>query len=105
MNTVNKECDCLDARSDAFKRISGDVLIKRITEYFDEVILIECATGKVLNISDRIRTNKTTTLYAGLSYDEHLITGTKSSFFLMRRKTAEPFVKGLHTAFMMISRI
>ena len=73
MNTANKECDCLDARSDAFKRISGDVLIKRITEYFDEVILIECATGKVLNISDRIRTNKTTTkLYAGLSYDEQL---------------------------------
>ncbi len=72
MNTVNKECDCLDARSDAFKRISGDVLIKRITEYFDEVILIECATGKVLNISDRIRTNKTAKLYAGLSYDEQL---------------------------------
>ena len=52
----------MDARSDAFKRISGDVLIKRITEYFDEVILIECATGKVLNISDRIRTNKTAKL-------------------------------------------
>lgn len=58
------------AESDVFERVSGDVLIKRIAEFFDEVVLIECATGRVLNVSDRIHTSKLIKTYVGLSYDE-----------------------------------
>ena len=57
-----------------FNQITEGALISRlITGYFDEVVLIDCSSGCVVNVSDRIagekRNNKK---YAGLLYDEQV---------------------------------
>lgn len=58
-------------REAIFNQITENALISRvITDYFDEVVLIDCGTGCVMNVSDRIageqRNNKK---YAVLLYD------------------------------------
>ena len=61
-------------REVVFNQITENALISRvITDYFDEVVLIDCGTGCVMNVSDRIagekRNNKK---YIGLRYDEQV---------------------------------
>ena len=51
----------MEQKASALSNIMQETLIKQlIADYFDEVVLIETATGRVLNISDSISCQKHT---------------------------------------------
>lgn len=57
-----------------FNQITEGALISRlITDYFDEVVLIDCSSGYVMNVSDRIAgKQRNSKKYTGLLYDEQV---------------------------------
>lgn len=61
-------------QASALSGVVLETLIKQlVADYFDEVILIEAATGRVLNVSDQISTQKQNyRRYDGGSFDEQM---------------------------------
>lgn len=65
----------MEQKASALSNIMQETLIKQlIADYFDEVVLIETATGRVLNISDSITCQKHTyRRYDGKTYNEQML--------------------------------
>ena len=65
----------MEQKASVLSNIMQETLIKQlIADYFDEVVLIETATGRVLNISDRITCQKHNyRRYDGKTYNEQML--------------------------------
>ena len=65
---------------DAFSKISDVVLITElIKDYFDEIVLIDTDTSRVMNVSDRLKEHNVKKI-AGMSYDTQVIKALTDKF-------------------------
>ena len=65
---------------DAFSKISDAAIITElIKDCFDEIVLIDTNTSRVMNVSDRLKEHNAKK-YAGMSYDTQVIKALTDKF-------------------------
>ena len=65
---------------ESFSQVSNSVLTRKLlNEYFDEIVLIDSNTARVINVSDKL-SKRDVKKYAGMSYDTQVIKTLTDSF-------------------------